>query len=157
MEHRKVLCVGLYDSGLSLLLKLLLEQKKTVKYVRSAGIKYYAHTGLPPSKAVIDIAFDLGFIITSQNPSHHGIIKDAERQKKKVFYHIPAHVSKIESFKFFDAVITPYRTVYNQLIERYGVDPKALMMIKNPDGIAVKTGSAEAYPLLQTWVEERFQ
>jgi hypothetical protein len=153
MIYKKVLCVGLYDNGLSLLLKLLCKKKEAVKFVRSVGIDDHAHKELSSSKSVIAMALELGFVIAYHNPAHASIIKDAKRSNLTVIYHQPTHISTVKNITLFDLIVTPYRFVYDQLIERYAIDAEKVRLICHPDGIDITTNFAQAYPLLRSWVD----
>ncbi|MFA5986961.1 MAG: hypothetical protein WC819_06470 [Parcubacteria group bacterium] len=153
MTYKKVLCVGLYDNGLSLLLKLLCKKKEAVKFVRSVGIDDHARKELSSSKSVIDIALELGFVIVYHKPIHPSITEDAKKSNLTVLYHQPTHISTIKNINLFDMIITPYRFVYDQLIGRRAMNAEKVHLICHPDGIDIATSFAQAYPLLRSWVD----
>ena len=156
MTYKTVLCVGIYDNGLSLLLKLLLKKKPVVKFVKSSGVNDLAHNELSPSKSVIKIALDLGFVLVQYDPAHPKTIKDAKAKNHTVIHHRPKHISAIKDLTVFDLIVTPYRSVHDQLLERRGIDPKKIALINHPTGVDLRIRFEESYPILRSWVDQNF-
>lgn len=158
MECNKILCVGLYDNGLSLLLKLLIKKKlgEAKLLIKSVGINDHAHNEFPVSRATLQIAEELGFMITPQLPTHPSIKREAKGKNMELFHHLPTHISKFRKLELFDEIITPYAMVRNDLVEKLGVDQNKVFLINCPRGISTSVEVTEAYHQMKKWVEFHF-
>lgn len=153
MQYKKVLCVGLYDNELTLLLKLLLKKRRDIKFVKSVGIDDYARRELHPSSFVIETALSLGFMIVRHDPIHPAIMQEAERSRFMVIRHRPRHIAVIRDISAFDLIITPYLSVFTHLQKRYGTDIQKSLLINNPSGIRIDLKASEKFSILQSWTE----
>ncbi len=155
MKNKKALCVGLYDNEYSLILKLLLIKKGIFTSVLSVGIDRHAHNELDSSQAVKNIALDLGFVLVQHTPAHHNTIKEAKKNGHIVFHHQPTYISEVaDIIDTFDAIFTPYRSVHDQLIEKYGADPTKISIICSPAGIKTGTSLTVTYPQIHMEVQQ---
>lgn len=151
--HKNIICIGLYDNELTLLLKLLLTKKYDFCSICSAGMDDYAHKQLKFLPSVVTIATQLNFVLCRNTPIHPSIIKEAARENLTTITHQQSPISQFKDLSIFDLIITPYQHVYDRLLKRQDVDEKKLLLICNPYGIKPDMPIPEAYQLLHTWVE----
>lgn len=158
--HKKILCVGFNNNGLSLLLEILIRLKNFEgkrRMTLSAGIDNYARNCLPVPNSILKISEELGFYITRQKPLHHNVAKDCEKRGLAVLYRVPKHINEIKFPEVFHLIVTPYLYVYKQLQGRHNIERGKLVLACPPEGIPPNIKDFEDAPAkMRNWTNDYF-
>lgn len=149
--YERILCVGLFDNELNVLIKLLLMKRFSIDTVQSAGTDRYAHRGLEIKTSVREIAMQLGFLIC-----HDPALQEKLNAKKSetglvAITHDQTPLTKIRDLSLFDLVITPYESSYRKLLERHDNEPKKIRLI---DNIKPDMSIPHAFEIARSWIQE---
>ncbi len=149
--HKKILCVGLFDNELNLLLKLLLMKKFGIDAVQSAGTDQYAHRGLEIKTSVREIAKQIGFVICGDNALQKKLNAKKHETGLTAIVHEQTHITKIRDLSIFDLVITPYESSYKKILERHNREPEKIRLIGD---IRPDMPISQSFEIAQSWIQE---
>lgn len=149
--HEKILCVGLYDNDLNLLIKLLLMKRFGINAVQSAGTDRYAHRGLEIKTSVREIATQLGFLICRDPALQKKLNAKSSGTEPIAVVHNQTHITKIRDLSAFDLVITPYESSHRKLLERFD---HVLQKVRLIDNIKPDMSIPHAFEIARSWIQK---